>query len=515
MRLKKWKSFLCICTSCALLMSTAVYGNPAIITPLEESQVASLGSGDNASDQSPGGSGQSGSNQGPGGSSQNGTVQSPGGSTQNGTVQSPGGGQAGTNLGPGGNSQPGGPGGSNGTGTVQGNTGSVDASSIQQPVIASEGAVLMDAATGKVLFSKNGEKQFYPASITKLMTALLVAENCRLDDKVKFSSTATTNLESGAVSINMTAGDVMTVRQCLYALLLKSANEVGNALAEHVAGSNAKFADMMNAKAASLGCTNTHFTNPHGLNDPNHYTTPHDMALIARAAFQNDIVKTVASTRTYTLPPTIKNPSGLTVTMGHKMLNPNDSRYYPGVLGGKTGYTSKAGNTLVTAAEKDGVRLIAVIMKSQSTHYTDTKALFDYGFELAKAGALGNGANSPSNGSGSTGNNSGTVAPAAGWVQDSNGWYYVKNNGAKAANEWITLDGVSYLFDSNAYMAKGWRQINGTWYFLRSNGAMARNQWEEVKENGQWFYLGPDGAMLTNTTTPDGHRVDANGVWIQ
>lgn len=381
----------------------------------------------------------------------------------------------------------------------------------------------MDAATGTVLFSKNGDKQFYPASITKLMTALLVAENCSLDDKVTFSATATTNLEAGAVSINMTAGDVMSVRQCLYALLLKSANEVGNALAEHVAGSNAKFAEMMNAKAVALGCTNTHFTNPHGLNDSNHYTTPHDMALIARAAFQNDVVKTVASTRTYTLPATIKNPSGLTVTIGHKMLNPNDARYYPGVIGGKTGYTSKAGNTLVTAVEKDGVRLIAVIMKSKSTHYTDTKALFDYGYELVKAGALSGSAGSTgsSDNAGTTGSSSGTgnagpgTTSAKGWVQDSNGWYYVKDNGAKAANEWVTADGVSYWIDSNTYMAKGWRQVNGKWYFLRSNGAMARNQWEKVEENGQWFYLGADGAMLTNTTTPDGSRVDESGAWVQ
>ena len=289
----------------------------------------------------------------------------------------------------------------------------------------------------------------------------------------------------------------------------------GNALAEHVAGSNAKFAEMMNAKAAALGCTNTHFTNPHGLNDTNHYTTPHDMALIARAAFQNDTVKTVASTRTYTLPPTIKNPSGLTVTMGHKMLNPSDSRYYPGVIGGKTGYTSKAGNTLVTAVEKDGVRLIAVVMKSKSTHYTDTKAMFDYGFELAKAGALGGsgtgGTASPS-GSGNAG--PGTTA-GKGWIQDSNGWYYVKDNGAKASNEWITVDGVTYWFDSNTYMAKGWRQIDGKWYFLRSNGAMARNQWEKVEENGLWFYLGADGAMLTDTTTPDGFKVDGSGACVQ
>ena len=159
----------------------------------------------------------------------------------------------------------------------------------------------MDSATGAVLYAKNGETQFYPASITKLMTALLVAEKCSLDDTVTFSATATTNLESGAVSIKMAEGDTMTVRECLYALLLKSANEVGNALAEHVAGSNGAFADMMNAKAVSLGCTNTHFTNPHGLNDEQHYTTPHDMALIARAAFQNDTVKTVASTRTLSL----------------------------------------------------------------------------------------------------------------------------------------------------------------------------------------------------------------------
>ena len=404
----------------------------------------------------------------------------------------------------------------NGTGVNQGtNQGTVDTASIQQPAVEAEGAVLMDAATGNVLFSKNGDTKFYPASITKLMTALLVAENCGLDDKVTFSATATTNLESGAVSINMVEGDVMTVRQCLYALLLKSANEVGNALAEHVAGSNAKFAEMMNAKAAALGCTNTHFTNPHGLNDTNHYTTPHDMALIARAAFQNDTVKTVASTRTYTLPPTIKNPSGLTVTMGHKMLNPSDSRYYPGVIGGKTGYTSKAGNTLVTAVEKDGVRLIAVVMKSKSTHYTDTKAMFDYGFELAKAGALGgSGAGGTASPSGSGNAGPGTTA-GKGWIQDSNGWYYVKDNGAKASNEWITVDGVTYWFDSNTYMAKGWRQIDGKWYFLRSNGAMARNQWEKVEENGLWFYLGADGAMLTDTTTPDGFKVDGSGACVQ
>ena len=427
-----------------------------------------------------------------------------------------------------------------------------DISSIAKPTIASQGAVLLNAADGSVLFSKNGETQYYPASITKLMTALLVAENCSLGDTVTFSATATTNLESGAVSIGMTEGDTMTVRQCLYALLLKSANEVGNALAEHVAGSNAAFAEKMNAKAASLGCTNTHFANPHGLNDPNHYTTPHDMALIARAAFANDIVKTVASTRTYTLPATKKNPSGLTVTMGHKMLNPNDSRYYQGIMGGKTGYTSKAGNTLVTAAERNGVRLIAVVMKSQSTHYTDTKALLDYGFKLAEAGALSsqNSSSSQNNptspavketqavsssqesapsesqfnqiseikspaGSVSSDNTGGPgVTTERGWVKDNNGWYYVKNNGTKAAGEWITDSGETYWIEADHYMAKGWKEIDGKWYYLCSTGSLAKNVWK-TGANGAWYYLGQDGVMLTNTTTPDGYKVGADGAWIK
>ncbi len=277
---------------------------------------------------------------------------------------------------------------------------------------------------------------------------------------------------------------------------------------------------MMNDKAASLGCTNTHFTNPHGLNDSNHYTTPRDMALIARAAFNNEIVKTVASTQSYTLPATIRNPNGLTVTMGHKMLNPADSRYYEGVIGGKTGYTSKAGNTLVTVAERKGVRLIAVVMKSKSTHYTDTKALFDYGYDLADAGAIktgGSGVSSPSGntGTGTSANPGPGTASVQGWVQDGTGWYYIKDSGARASNEWQTIDGVTYWFDSNTYMAKGWRQINGSWYFLRSNGALAKNQWEQVEQTGKWFYLGENGAMLVNTTTPDGNRVDENGVWIQ
>lgn len=526
----RYKILLSACLSAALAFGPAgyAYGDQAVITPLEESSVAQMGS--EASQGPSGGSGTVGGggaqSQGPSGTGGPAGTGSPaGGGNPSGT-----GSTSGTDSPSGNGSSSGGTASSSGTA----GSGEGQSESVQEPVIAAEGAVVIEASTGKVLFAKNAETKYYPASITKLMTALLVAENCNLDDTVTFSATATTNLEAGAVSLNLTEGDKLTVRQCLYALLLKSANEVGNALAEHVAGSNAKFADMMNAKAAALGCTNTHFTNPHGLNDANHYTTPHDMALIARAAFENGTVRTVASTLSYQLPATKKN-AARTITMGHKMLNPSDSRYYPGMIGGKTGYTSKAGNTLVTAVEQDGVRLIAVVMKSKSTHYTDTKALLDYGFAVLKqqnsSGTDGSGAAGPGGGGSGTGSGTGGVSgggsgtgtgtgggpgasQAAGWQQDGNGWYYVKSDGTRAASQWLELGGETYWFDSNAYMANGWRQFdNGAWYYFRSSGAMAKNYW--VETNGQYFYLGGDGVMLKDTVTPDGYRVDGNGVWVQ
>lgn len=261
------------------------------------------------------------------------------------------------------------------------------AADISQPEVAAEGAVLLNAATGEVLYGKNQDQQFYPASITKVMTALVVLEHCNLNETVTFSETATTNLESGAVALGVSAGDQLTVEQSLYGLLLKSANEIGNGLAEHVSGSVSAFADLMNAKAKELGCKNTHFANPHGLNNENHKTTPYDMALILRAAVANDTFRKIDTTTSYQFP-AIKNAAARTITMGHKMMYKTDSRYYEGIIGGKTGYTSKAGNTLVTAVERDGVRLIAVVMKAKGTHYTDTRAMLDYGFALHDAGKI-------------------------------------------------------------------------------------------------------------------------------
>lgn len=377
-----------------------------------------------------------------------------------------------------------------------GNTANTtNASNIAQPQIASEGAVLLDAQTGTILFGKNAETRYYPASITKLMTALLVAERTNLSDTVVYSKTATTNLESGAVTLGLVEGDRLTVEQSLYGLMLKSANEVANGLAEHVSGSVSGFAALMNAKAKELGCTNTNFVNPNGLTSSSHYTTPRDMALIARAAFQNDKVRKVTSTVSYQIPAT-KKAGARTITMGHKMINSGDARYYPGVIGGKTGYTSAAGNTLVTCAEKNGVRLIAVVMKSKSTHYADTKALLDYGFAVKGSG------------------NTLTQNSSGGWEKSGSHWFYKKQDGNRAASQWLNIDGADYYFNPDGTMATGWRELpSGTWYYLKPSGAMARNYW--VESSGLWYYLGGDGIMLKNTTTPDGYKVNGSGVWVK
>jgi len=257
---------------------------------------------------------------------------------------------------------------------------------LTEPELYSAAGIVINADTGEVLWGKDAESRYYPASITKVMTALLVMENCSsLDETVTFSKTATTNLESGATTIKLAEGDRLSVRDCLYALMLKSANEVANGLAEHVGGSISGFADMMNRRAKELGCTNTHFVNPNGLNNAEHYTTAHDMALIAAAAFKNGELRKIDTAQTYKLPATKNNPGGITLTINNKILMPKHEKYYKYAIAGKTGYTKKAGNTLVTMAQKDGVTLVAVTLKNTKylAHYDDTKAMLEYGFELA------------------------------------------------------------------------------------------------------------------------------------
>lgn len=251
--------------------------------------------------------------------------------------------------------------------------------------IGAEGGILMDADSGVVLYGKNIEEKYYPASITKILTALIVIENCDLDEELIFSHDAVHNVEENSSSAGYETGDSVPVRDALYALLLKSANEAANALAEHCAGSVEAFCEMMNEKAASLGCVNSNFANPSGLNDENHYTCAYDFALIAKAAFENPTLREIASTTYYRLPPTKKTPEGLEIYNHHGMLKKRNENYYEWAVCGKTGYTMLAGHTLVTLGEKDGLRLITVVLNAYRTHYKDTKSMMEFGFRNFKS----------------------------------------------------------------------------------------------------------------------------------
>lgn len=252
------------------------------------------------------------------------------------------------------------------------------------PETLSPGVILMEESTGTILYEKNSDEAHYPASITKIMTTLLALENGNLSDMVTFSDDAINNTEGSGIARDY--GEQMTLEQCLYGVMLESANECAYAVAEHVGGTVENFVDMMNAKAKELGCTNTHFANPHGLQDENHYTTAHDMALIAQAAYQNETFRIIIGTKMYTIPPTNKHAEETVLRNHHDMLctyhNANRKYLYPYCVGGKTGYTATANSTLVTYAEKDGMTLICVVMNTQSPNqFIDTINLFDYAFD--------------------------------------------------------------------------------------------------------------------------------------
>lgn len=255
------------------------------------------------------------------------------------------------------------------------------------PDIQAEAGIVVDADSGAVLGEKNADTPYPPASITKLLTALVVLEHADLKDTVDFSDRAVNNVESdGGNKLNVAAGDKLTVEECLYSLLMQSCNQVANALAEHVAGSQEAFVGMMNAKAKALGCTNSHFDNPSGLNGDTQNVTARDMALIARAAFDIPELVKISSSLSYQMPPMINNPDGITIYAENKLIlntsNSNSPYCYPSVKGGKTGYLKKAGNTLVTYAKQDGKRLISVILKgSAGQYYLDGKSLLEFGFD--------------------------------------------------------------------------------------------------------------------------------------
>lgn len=249
----------------------------------------------------------------------------------------------------------------------------------QGPQIEAEAAVVMDASTGAFVYSKNMMAKEYPASITKLMTALVAIEQGDLDKKIKFSREAVYGIESGSSHIGLQPGEKLTLRQALYGLMLESANDAANGIAEKVGGSIDKFVQMMNNKAKELGCVNTNFTNPHGLHNEDHYTCAYDMALITKAAFDNKILAEIAGTSEYSIPETNKVKEVRYFLNHHKMLTSDEYRYGC-CVGGKTGFTSDALNTLVTVTKEKKQELICVVLRTNGAGktYEESRQLLEY-----------------------------------------------------------------------------------------------------------------------------------------
>lgn len=248
----------------------------------------------------------------------------------------------------------------------------------------SDSIILIDAKTGNILYSKNAYEKKYPASTTKLMTAILTLENCKLTDVVTVSHNAIFSVPVGYSHASLQEGEQLTVEQLLNVLLIPSANDAAFALAEHIAGSVDEFSTMMNNKAKELGCLNTHFVNPNGIHNSDHYSTAYDLALIGQYAMKFDDIMRIAKISQYTLPKTNKyDRTDRIFNATNGLITKNDEYYYPSATGLKTGYTDKSGYCIVATAEKNGVELLEVVLGSESIsdRYKDCIKLFDYGFE--------------------------------------------------------------------------------------------------------------------------------------
>lgn len=247
--------------------------------------------------------------------------------------------------------------------------------------------ILIEANTGKILYEKNSNDVRFPASTTKIMTAILTVENCNLDDVATVSHNAVYSIPYDYTHASLKEGEELTIEQLLYALMIPSANDAAIVLAEHISGSVEEFAKLMNKRAEELGCKNTHFVNPNGIHSKDHTSTSYDLALMGKFAMQNSIIRKIVSTTQFTLPATNKySKTDRIFNNSNDLLNTYSRYYYEGTTGVKTGYTGEAGNCIIASAKKNDFEVILVVLGGESTNtglsqrYLDCKTLFDYAF---------------------------------------------------------------------------------------------------------------------------------------
>ena len=240
-----------------------------------------------------------------------------------------------------------------------------------EPNLTAKAAILIDTKTGRVLYSKNENEKMYPASTTKILTAILTLENCNLDDVVVVKHDISASIPYGYTTVELQIGEQFSVEQLLEILMVYSANDVASLLAEHVGGSLDGFNYMMNQKLAELGLTNTHFTNPSGIHDDNHYTTARDLASLMEYCTKNYDFRRLSGMSSCNIPATNKH-SARSFESTDKLIVPNSSYYYEYVTCGKTGYTTEAGQCLVSCAYKDGFELLGVVLGGEIVNGVST-----------------------------------------------------------------------------------------------------------------------------------------------
>ena len=253
--------------------------------------------------------------------------------------------------------------------------------------VNAKAALIVETNTGKIIYEKDIYEQNYPASVTKILTAILTIENCELDDVATVSQTAISQIPTGYVIAPVFVGEQITIKDLLYALMLKSANDAAYVLAEHVGGSVDGFSEMMNKKAEELGCKNTHFVNPNGIHNQNHYTTAYDMYLISDYAMKNETFKEIVSTYEYTLSPTNKHPLKDRIMKNtNNFVNPKNAYYNKIVNGIKTGTTKQAGNCLITDSSENGLEFIIVVLGAQTANskFSETKKMINFAYDNYK-----------------------------------------------------------------------------------------------------------------------------------
>lgn len=393
-----------------------------------------------------------------------------------------------------------------------------------KPNIVAPAALIVNANTRQIYYSKGGLNPFHPAALTNLVTAYILLTYKNLDDVLVVNASAITNLESGANTAKLRAGDTITVRDAIGAMFVKSCCDVANVAAENIAGSVPNFVAMMNQTVKNWGCVATNFTNPTGLNNNAQVTNTYDMAIIMDKATSNAALKLMLQQSAYVLPATTHR-GALALTTSNKLLIPGDKNYYAGISASRYGYTSKAKYTIASELDYNGQKLIAIVLNANGSQFTDTTKLLNFGkvasIEAGNSGtsysAVLNNANVANVNAMAAANFAAMQQAVAGqaavqqaaaqqvaaqqaaaqqavaqqaaaiqqaalaaqatntlansafgnigdtqgiWQRDSKGWYFIKANGQSANNEWIKQNNKVYCVDSSGYMITGWRQMS-------------------------------------------------------